>query len=254
MLAFIPPRPAGALTGSQFASEVQNLPQPERDKRVLEQILDGNIPDFLRDLSPVSVTAKLSSGQHALTYFTMPDYLSIGSSDDFLRMPMSPLTAQAIGDAFGYMMPTTKMVDDTWRSSRTKVSPYPFNPNEYTITSVDVFCESNTKINEQIVAAGARPGVFVGGIKKDVVVTNQLATHPGKVAIYGWQYLNGQPIQPLSTVHDITYEDYSQCVRLARLQANLDGDNVSLLDVLKDPVLSALISDEGPIKNPRYKG
>ena len=41
----------------------------------------------------------------------MPDYLAVGSDDDFVRMPMTPQTAQQIADLFGCILPTRKMVD-----------------------------------------------------------------------------------------------------------------------------------------------
>ena len=45
------------------------------------------------------------------TIEVMPDYLAVGSDDDFVRMPMRPQTAQQIADAFGCVLPTRKIVD-----------------------------------------------------------------------------------------------------------------------------------------------
>ena len=36
----------------------------------------------------------------------MPDYLAVGSDEDFLRMPMTPASAKVIADAFGCRLPT----------------------------------------------------------------------------------------------------------------------------------------------------
>ena len=84
------------------------------------------------------------------------------------------------------------------------------------------------------------------------MITAQLATRPGKVAIYGWHQLNGQPIQPLYLGHEITYMDYSHGIRLVKQIMLVDGVPRSIQDVLKDPALCVLISDEGVVNDPRY--
>ena len=55
------------------------------------------------------------------------------------------------------------------------------------------------------------------------------------------------PIQPLSTVHGARYADYSHGVRLVSAVAFVNGRPRSLLDVLQDPWLAGIVSDEGPI-------
>ncbi len=59
------------------------------------------------------------------------------------------------------------------------------------------------------------------------------------------------PIQPLSTVHGACYADYSHGVRLVSENVLVDGGTRSIYDVLQDPVLSKVLSDEGPIRNLR---
>lgn len=248
----IPPRPAGAVTGSQFVQQVWSIPKATREQMILAEMTAGNIPEFLRSFVPITVTATIASVEHTATYFVMPDYLAIGSDADFVRFPMGPLTAQSIGDAFQCMMPTRKMVNDIWSAAPCKLAPHPYSPSVYNIESVEVFNMSNTYIEGQRIAAGASLGTLIAGTKKDVVVTAQLATYPGKVAIYGWHQLNGQPIQPLYLGHTITYMDYSHGIRLVKRVMLVDGQPMLVEDVLKDPVLSVLISDEGVVNDPRY--
>ncbi len=73
------------------------------------------MPDFLRHLVSVSVKAKWDGAEHTAIYDVMPDYLAIGSDADFVRMPMTPRTAQAFCDAAGMALPTRKMCNDIWR-------------------------------------------------------------------------------------------------------------------------------------------
>ncbi|HET9751340.1 MAG TPA: hypothetical protein VFP52_00195, partial [Myxococcales bacterium] len=99
---------------------------------------------------------------------------------------------------------------------------------------------------------GGAHGELTAGHKKDVVVTSQLASKPGKVAIYGWHQANGTPIQPLSTVHGDFYADYSHGIRLVAGTIVVDGEEQKLEDVYRDPLLCGLVSDEGPLTFTRY--
>ena len=60
------------------------------------------------------------------------------------------------------------------------------------------------------------------------------------------------PIQPLTVVHVDWYVDYSHGVRPLRRIVRVDGREMDYEDVLRNPKLSALLSDEGPIARPRY--
>lgn len=248
----IPSRPAGATAGSAFVQQVWSTVKSTREQLVAAELTRGNLPEFLRKFVPVTVTATIDAVPHTATFYVMPDYLAVGSDGDFLRFPMGPRTAQAIGDAFGCTMPTRKMVNDIYTAASVKLAPHPYSPTVYNIESVEVFNFSNTTIEQQRAAAGATLGELVGGTKKDVVISAQLASHPNKVAIYGWHQLNGQPIQPLYLGHDINYMDYSHGIRLVRQVMMVDGRPQLIQDVLQDPVLCQMISDEGVVTDPRY--
>jgi hypothetical protein len=72
------------------------------------------------------------------------------------------------------------------------------------------------------------------------------------VAIYGWHYLTGEPIQPVYHRHVNTWVDYSHGIRLVDRDVVVDGVTMDIDLVLSDPVLSALLSDEGPMTGCRY--
>jgi hypothetical protein len=95
-------------------------------------------------------------------------------------------------------------------------------------------------------------GALVAGHKKDVVVSAKLANAPGKVAIYGWHKTIGEPIQPLYLGHTATWVDYSQCIRLVDQNMVVNGKMRTVAEVLGDHAVAGLLSDEGPIANPRY--
>jgi hypothetical protein len=248
----LPPRTAEAPKGKDFLVGVKDIEKADRDKKILEQVLSGNFPDFLRRFVPVTVSMTIDGAVHTATYEVMPDVLAIGPDADYCRIPMMPQTAQVIADAFGCSLPTRKMSDDIYAAAHVKLAPHPFTPIRYKIEAPTTFFQSNRAIDEARVEAKAPLGAFLGGIKKDVVISNALLDAPGKVAIYGWHQLDGKPIQPLYVGHVNTWVDYSHGIRLVKKLMQVDGRPMLIGDVLADPVLCQLLSDEGPMPDPRY--
>lgn len=240
----IPPRPRGALTGSSFAESVGRLDAVARERAILREISQGNLPSFLRTLVPVEMTDVRDGG---VTIFVMPDYLAIGSDDDFLRIPMNLATATAIADLFGFVLPTRKMVDAIYQQSGHHFTPTPL-PAGPRMTSTDYYRTHNALIDRETRSGGVPAGMLVSGHKKDVVVTNLLARTPGRIAIYGWHRPNGVPIQPLSIVHGTCYADYSHGVRLVAELAWQDGQMRSLRRMLETAATAAALSDEGVVR------
>jgi hypothetical protein len=237
------------MTGSAFIASVVHLSREEREAAIRRELFAGNIPSFLRKFRAVETTAVGSdSVKHSIAYDVMPDYLAIGSDEDFVRMPMIPYTAQDFCDAFGFVLPTRKMVNDIWAAATTHLDPRPLTVER---ESPLTFLQHHRIIEDQL--KGIERGTFVAGIKKDVVVTSKLAEHPQRVAIYGWHYTTGSPIQPLYTGHVDWYVDYSHGIRPVRRSMRVDGVTQRFEKVLKDSALRDLLSDEGEITVPRYE-
>jgi hypothetical protein len=243
--------------GSAFAQRIANMSLASREREILQAIRSGNMPGFLEDLCNVTVRKRLSDGQtHEITYQVMPDYLAIGNDNDFVRMPMTPATAQAIADHFNMMLPTTEMVDQIYENAETRIAPRPMSGGQYPdwqtgMTTVEYFAEHNRLVERQTSGSGHQNGQLLAGHKKDIVISNRLNSNPNKVAIYGWHNSNngGNPIQNLTTVHGENYVDYSHGVRLVSKSVVVDGRQMSIEDVLNDSTLSGLISNEGTISN-----
>jgi hypothetical protein len=245
----IPPRSEHARTGSQFAAYIAKMDPSQREHAVLNELLAGNLPSFLRHLVPVQLDSA-SSGAKVVnaTVFVMPEYLAIGSDKDYLRIPMNLYTAAKIATRFGFVLPTRKIVDAIYQQSAYHVAPEPMKAGPQ-MRSTDYYVTHNKKIEEQFHSNGIHPGDLVSGDKKDIVITNMLASKPGQIAIYGWHRHTGAPIQPLSTVHGACYEDYSHGVRLVSQTAVVDGQSRLVQEILKHPLLASLLSDEGAIVN-----
>jgi hypothetical protein len=244
----IPSRPLEASTGSEFAEHISALGSHEREQAIVHELLKGNLPAFLRNLVPIELSyARPNSKPLTATIFVTPDYLAVGTDADFLRIPMNLHSAAAIASHFGFLLPTKKIVDAIYRESRFHFMPQPL-PAGPQMTSTGYYRLHNQMIEEQSRARGISLGALVSGHKKDLVITNRLVARPGQLAIYGWHRGFGDPIQPLSTVHGAGYADYSHGIRLVSEIVILDGKVRSVRDILRDPSLAKILSDEGVIR------
>ena len=225
----LPPRQPAAQNGTAFARSIADLALAKREERIVAEVLAGNVPPFLRQLVPVHVSA----GNVKASFFVAPDYLAIGSDDDYFLAPLTPLAAQVIADRLDCVLPTPKMVDDIYESATVKLAPAPIPPSP-AMTTVAVFLRHNEIV--RAARAGNVPlGALVAGHKKDVVIANKVFATTGKVAIYGWHKLDGKPIQPLYAGHSASYADYSHGIRLVSRRMDVNGMTKSIAEVLADP-------------------
>ncbi|WP_211235132.1 hypothetical protein [Azohydromonas australica] len=244
----IPPRPAQSLTGSSFAQRVREISGLERDREALEQLRAGNLPAFMRRAVPVEIdTGAAPRRAKRITLCVLPDYLAVGSDSDYLLMPLGLAAALSIAEAFAFTLPTTRIVDAIYAQADLRLKPQPLPPNDQ-MRSTAYVLRHNAMVLQQRSAVPAAASELTAGHKKDLVLTNRLWQTLGRVAIYGWHRGVRAPIQPLSTVHGAGYADYSHGVRLIGTTVFIDGQPRSLFDVLRDPLLSPLLSDEGPIE------
>lgn len=243
----IPPRPREARGGSEFAQAVASLSGSERDQAIGAELMAGNMPRFLHQASPTTLSARLPDGQSVqLTLCVLSDYLSLGSDSDFLLVPMGLDMALAVAARFGFTLPTRRMVDLIYRQATVHLQPQPL-PAGDAMRSTSYLLRHNTMVREQRERLGAMPGALTAGHKKDLVLSARLWSVPGRVAIYGWHRDFDAPIQPLSTVHGARYADYSHGVRLVSRVVFVNGVARSIAAVLADKLLAPLLSDEGPL-------
>ena len=249
----LPPRATNAPGGIAFARQLEPLAFTARESAVSSAVLAGNIPDFLRHFCPVSVTNTTDGVTNVATFFAAPDYLAVGADGDYFLTPISPATAQQLADTLDCALPTRKMSDAIYAAAEVKLAPSPISPTA-AMTTVPIFEHINELIHTQRVAQlAAHPlGALVAGDKKDVVISARLATSPRKVAIYGWHQTNGIAIQPLFLGHTAAWVDYSHGIRLVSQTLIVNGQTNTIPQVLADPKLCSLLSDEGVITNARY--
>lgn len=236
----LPERKSSAITGNEFYKSVFAVSRVERENLAKDEILSGNVPAFLRKMVKIKTSVTSDEGKIIRAYyFVTPDYLSIGSNDDFARIPLTPMTAQKIADSLHCFLPTRKMVNDIYKAAKVKLEPVPmyaFRDSAVTMYQHNLIIEGQRRLQKGLIA----------GIKKDVVITGMItrSLKPNRVAIYGWQKLDGIPIQPLYAGHINWYVDYSHGIRLVYRTIYVNKKAMDYIDVLKDKILRKLLCDE----------
>ena len=211
----LPPRANDAISGSAFKDQIASLSLEDRENQIYQQIINGNVPDFLRNLIPISFTETIQDSTYEVTYYAIPDYLAVGSDSDYFLMPMTPILAQKISNSLDFTLPTKQMVDQIWSHASVKLSPAPITASPQ-MTTIPVMWQHNLMVKDQRAPTlDDEPlGALVAGHKKDVIISNKIYGNSSRrVVIYGWHYQNGNPIQPVYSGHAETYADYSHGIR-----------------------------------------
>lgn len=241
----LPERNSSAITGSLFCSKYDGVNINIRHQAIFDEIASGNVPDFLRSFSEIQIT----DGTNKINYFVLPDYLAIGSNDDFVRMPMPVNIAQQIATASNCSLITKKISDDIWKFSANKISQFPMGTSN--MTSLLTYKKHNNSVNQFL--NGKDTALLSAGHHKDYVLHNSLIpNNPNKrTAIYGWAGTSGIPIQGpgvQSSAHSIEYVDYSQAVRLISNACVVNDNMITIQEAFSDSNISKLINYDGVLK------
>ena len=175
----LPPRPTNAPTGSQFSNIILFMSQTARENWVLNQVSIGNVPSWMRNLVPVTVNQTINGTPHSLTYYVTPDYLAIGSDQDYFLEPTTPILAQRIANLLNCTLPTRLMVNQIWTNSPVKLDPNagieitPTNNNNATVP-VFILQDSRVMALRNAVTNSYPPGALVSGDKKDEIISPEI--------------------------------------------------------------------------------
>lgn len=261
-------RKVNALTGATFAQSISDsaLTLQQREEIIFKEIKNGNVPDFLRELSQITDSIKVGNHIFQLNYYTLPDYFCIGSDEDFFYVPMTPILAQKVADLLKCSLPTKKMIDQIYKNASIKLSPQPIAPTK-SMTTLPIFIAHNDSIKTQLkpYLTNHDNSALTAGNKKDVIISNKIYSEKTpKVVIYGWHKMDGRAIQPVYNKHTNTWADYSHGIRLIRQKVNITDIEIiagktttksiktTIKKLLQNPGLYSLLSDEGMIEKPFY--
>jgi hypothetical protein len=240
-----------------------NLPaQPgaARDAAILSYIKGG---DYETQWSEVTSTV----GVHTGTFRVFADALKIQG----VRITMSAYLEQTVADMLGASLLTTKLADLIYAQRVLTLSPHTQTPDA-TMVSTAVMEKQSAWIDAQLSAAGFSGTGIVSTVGKHWCISQAWKTNPstaGKALNYGFHFIGsfqGQTwapsvslpgvrvVQNLGWAHADQEVDYSQnCVLVART-CFVDGVSRDIHDIFQDPVLSSLVSAEGPLTVLRQPG
>jgi hypothetical protein len=235
----------GFMKGSRFIAALPEAPGPARERAILDAVKAGSTW-----VNWAVVASKW--GDHSAEITVSTDALAVGDAEDWVRVTLSHTTAQRVADFFGALLPTTRIADLIADQASVHLTPCLQTPDAAMANTSRML-----RHHEQIEGKRAGRVGLVATVGKDWVVTNRLEGRPDRAANYGWHdphAPNGKLWQPLGLAHNRSHVDYSQTVRLVKRTVRVDGVERDLVDVLADPALAGLVSNEGPIRLWRLSG
>ena len=247
--------PATKMTGTQFIASLPPTAGTDRENAILAAVRGGN-------MAPVTwSTVACSVGGHSISLLVSSDALRIGTAADAVRVSVTPCTMQQIADMLGCVLPTSRICDLIWEQATVQIPPHIMTADSH-MADTSRMAEYDAAVTQLV---DGRRGL-IENIGKAWCLTNKLVGQIDKAANYGW-YDSSAPYrsgpteqgpyhlwQMLATAHNLEHVDYSQVMRLVSRVCTVDGRVCDLRDVLTDPTLAALASDEGPLQMVRLAG
>ena len=216
-----------------------------------------------------------SANGHTATIYVATDTLRFGvpgpnedpSAWDWVRVAVTPDTAQRIADTLGVLLPTDRIADLAHAQAEVRLTPH----TQYSVTATTAaMLQHHAAIEDE---RAGREGLL-STIGKDWILGPELfpaasPAHPlGKDGAinYGWHTAGPVtrfgPYHGRSGVilwqqrgfrHNRRHVDYSQWVpRFVHPRMRVDGRNVSTLEAMMSPELAGLVSYQGPLPGARY--
>jgi len=225
----------------------------EREEKIIECVHTGRARYKF-----VNITSEYNG--HTAEFQVFEDALKV----DGVRVNVNAETQQKIADLLNCVLPTAKLYDIMWHSAKNRIVPHPQQITPTTEAMIDHSKRIDKDIKE------------INGLKSSVgkiwIIDNSLASKPEKACNYGWHFEDGTSfkgikgninvsklknpktglywhmIQSRGWHHSPTHVDYSQICILVSRQCWVDGNEMDILDVFKDPELAPLAVHDGVLK------
>ncbi|MGL5830551.1 MAG: hypothetical protein ACRCZE_00185 [Candidatus Altimarinota bacterium] len=256
----LPERSPDAPTGTEFMRQMQKLgnmnfkgTQARMEKLVEEEIAKGNVPSFCRPENMKTIDLKGADGT-TVKFQTTVDYLAIGSDNDYVRVPITPILAQHLSEKYGWGLPTRTMahsIHDQADIQLTGIGLVNSDEDQEQMQGIGFIQKHNQKIEKQLGPDGLarlRSGkALVAGHKKDVIISRYVIDNPNGAMDYSGLYVNGRtPVQD-TPAHEWTYRDYSHGFRPIGgnvIIAHPDGrtETMKYYDAIKDKKIAKILN------------
>jgi len=225
---------------SQFIHNLRSASDTQRPEWIHEALQAGYMPSFLRQLRQV----RSRHAGHELSFWVMPDYVSLGDNDSYLHVPMNGRDALSLAQSWNMYLPTRKMVDLIYQQAGVILPSVPLAIDQIK-DPMKLWLEHEERMDQDLQKFAVRSGWLQAGHMKDLVMSPRLLDRPDRAAIYGWQGTEGRLLQNFATSIRNDYADYSMGLRLIAPFCLVDGQWMAVADVLRNPELAPLLSDEG---------
>lgn len=252
---FLPPAAAGGSGGGNGGAAFGEMLKAEfpdhgdaRDARIVQAVADGQgIHEW------VEITSQ--AGGHEAHIRVMRKALSIGVPGDALRVSTNFRTAQQIADMLGAVMLTPKVSNLIAEQADWKPSPITHSDwvNDGTMSKTKRMVEQSNIVESAV--PGESPGL-IANEGKNWVVTKRNWSDPdlskrSNGANHGL-YIGQKPIQDRGLMHNMKHTDYSQLLVFMDPTVIVDGQPMSIDEVVQSSELAPLISDEGTLPRVRH--
>lgn len=234
--------------------------------------------ESLRGLSlAVREAAQLKRGPDPVTFtpVRVSDRLTIFATTDAFRwdgvyLPVSAQLQARLCKARGTVQPVARIEDAIWAAARLQINPHP-DPAAVAAGTMHKLPAALAHGDKLEAARAGRCGLIRGW--KSWVLDKRLETTRSRAVNYGWHALpgwSGAPLIPsedgqhrlvqgrindLSRAHFVTHSDYSQLGTEYQDRAILDGQEVSLVDLLAGRIGGSLAAElGGPYAHPFHPG
>lgn len=263
---------APEVTGAEFYSMMPKGTPPQRDQAIIDAMQEGDVA-----IEWSEVVSEDAQGNR-LVVPVMRRALAVGPEDDRLIVSMTFDGAQRVADLIDARMLTSKVADMIYAQAdhRLGVLAHPAWVTDGSMGSAERMREQSDLIRSKSEAMGG----LVANEGKQWIVTARNWLPPAGTGVekpagqlgsrhnganFGWHMQGatskspgGAPvIQSIGLAHDRGHVDYSQLVQLMAAFGDLNGEMMSLDEIVSDPALAHLISDEGPLpelRHPDLKG
>jgi hypothetical protein len=190
---------------------------PEREILFLKEFFSGNVPSWMSQLVKLTIT----KGDLSITMCVAPDYMSMGSNEDYLRFPLTPIAGVVAANKLGMALPTKSIVDDIYNEASTNGKTIHIPGLNQAAgdgmwqMGAGFYYYHNWKIKEKLTSSDE--GKLIAGHKKDPIISSFCANKPADLDFFG--YYSG-PHQPTQTNphHPANFADYSHGIRLIHKQ------------------------------------
>jgi len=210
------------MKGSLWIATLPEQPGPDRDAAIVQAARDG-----IAHVSYASIS--LGGG---LVINVSCDAVLFGEDGDYVRAPMSPVSAQQVADILGCLLPTSRICDSVHMLAGKVLTPC--------LQTADAQMDYTSRALSHSMCVDSKLSGFPGLVStvgKDWVLSAGLSAHPGMACNYGWHDKSAPFKSPCGLslwqqegfAHNYAHSDYSQTQRLVQRseeleQAYLAGD------------------------------